>query len=267
MNCQEALDLLYDIIDKEASEVDVQEVQEHLDKCRDCFGRYQVEQSIQEFIQSKLKQADSTPKLDTLKSRILAGLDEIDQEESTGGESSVPRPFRLPTIVLVAAASIVILLGAAFWGSKIYTHQKYFIPLEQAHWAVSSQLASYENNAQTEALLADADRNYKYNLNRNVGDFVLLGGISETVMGVPMEHFVYSHDTDIISVFLAPASKFTIPTDGEIQVITRSNTKLFDHNCRGCRLIFQKIGQTIVITATTNHSLDLPDFIPGRSVI
>ena len=31
MNCQEALDLLYDIIDKEASEIDTQEVKRHLD--------------------------------------------------------------------------------------------------------------------------------------------------------------------------------------------------------------------------------------------
>ena len=35
MKCQEALDLLYEIIDKEASEIDTQAVKRHLDYCQD----------------------------------------------------------------------------------------------------------------------------------------------------------------------------------------------------------------------------------------
>jgi len=44
MNCQEALSLLYDVIDKEASQIDIKEVQKHLDCCQDCLKRFQVEE-------------------------------------------------------------------------------------------------------------------------------------------------------------------------------------------------------------------------------
>ena len=74
MNCQEALDLLYDIIDKEASDIDTQQVQEHLNHCRDCFEKYKVEGAVHDFIKAKLDSDTPGPRLDTLKSRILTRL-------------------------------------------------------------------------------------------------------------------------------------------------------------------------------------------------
>jgi len=78
MNCQEALSLLYDIIDKEASEIDVKEVEEHLRNCQDCSGVYRLERSVNELVQEKLTHQKATPKLDSLKAKVLAELDEID---------------------------------------------------------------------------------------------------------------------------------------------------------------------------------------------
>ncbi|RKX23560.1 MAG: hypothetical protein DRP45_10300 [Candidatus Zixiibacteriota bacterium] len=80
MNCQEALSLLYDIIDKEASEIDVAQVQEHLNRCRDCAGIYKIEESISRLIQEKLKHKEPTPCFDVLKSNVLQQLDDIDAE-------------------------------------------------------------------------------------------------------------------------------------------------------------------------------------------
>jgi anti-sigma factor (TIGR02949 family) len=78
MNCQEALSLLYDIIDREASEIDVREVEEHLRNCKDCSGVYRLERSVNELVQEKLSHQKATPRLDSLKAKVLSELDQID---------------------------------------------------------------------------------------------------------------------------------------------------------------------------------------------
>ena len=80
MNCQDALDLLYDIIDREASEIDAQRVKEHLENCRDCFEVYRLEQSVQDLINERVQNSVDSPRVDDLKAKIMTRLDEIDRE-------------------------------------------------------------------------------------------------------------------------------------------------------------------------------------------
>ena len=80
MNCQEALDLLYDIVDNEASEVDVQNVREHLKNCEDCDGVYRLEQAVDELLRARLENPSPSPQLISLKTKVLGQLDEIDCE-------------------------------------------------------------------------------------------------------------------------------------------------------------------------------------------
>lgn len=83
MNCQEALSLLYEIIDKEASEVDVNKVQHHRERCQHCFEVYRVETAIQDFINEKLKDGNPSGSLETLKEKVSLKLDEIDGQETS----------------------------------------------------------------------------------------------------------------------------------------------------------------------------------------
>ena len=78
INCVDALRLLYDIIDKEASEIDIKQVQQHRERCRHCFELYRVEYAIQDFIVEKLKGTNPVCSLETLKSKVLGKIDEID---------------------------------------------------------------------------------------------------------------------------------------------------------------------------------------------
>lgn len=80
MNCQEALNILYDIIDREASQIDVHQVEEHLAKCKDCSGVYEVEHSIARLIKERLANPEPTPNFAKLKATVLKQLDEIDTE-------------------------------------------------------------------------------------------------------------------------------------------------------------------------------------------
>ncbi|MEW6412014.1 MAG: zf-HC2 domain-containing protein [Candidatus Zixiibacteriota bacterium] len=264
MNCQDALDLLYDIIDREASEIDTQKVKEHLENCRDCFEVYRLEQSVQEFINEKIKHAASLPKVEHLKSKILDRLDEIDKE-SPGRRQ--PRFFRLTTRTLVAAASLVILVGAGLLLAAFYRHNGSYLPLEQAHWTATENMNVYSDGDATAQVLAAVQREYAYDLKPQVSDFQLVGGTSEEIMGIRMAHFVYADDDRLISVFVAPSDEFEIPSDLKDSQVVRHNITFFDHNCRGCRLVYHQVGSLVIITATVDRDVELLDFLPGDAVV
>ena len=264
MNCQDALDLLYDIIDREASEIDAKQVKEHLENCRDCFEVYRLEQSVQDFINEKIKDTSDTPKAEELKTKILTRLDEIDRENPNKRETSF---FRLTTRTLVAAASLVILIGAGFLIAAFYRHSDVYVPLERAHWEVVENPGSHQDRQTTAALLAAIKENHQFNISDNVMNFSLLGASNDEIMGAPMSHLVYGNGEKVVSVFLVSSSEFAIDPDLEGSRVIRGEITFFDHNCRGCRLVYHIAGSLVVITATTDRDLDLLEFVPELAVI
>ncbi|RKX20980.1 MAG: hypothetical protein DRP35_05180 [Candidatus Zixiibacteriota bacterium] len=80
MDCQEALELLYDYIDKEVSDIDEKQIKEHLSKCKDCFKMFKLENNINDFIETKLKNDNPLASLGDLKNRIMTKMDEIDSQ-------------------------------------------------------------------------------------------------------------------------------------------------------------------------------------------
>jgi len=261
MNCQEALSLLYDIIDKEASEVDTQKVQEHLSKCRDCFEVYRLEKSIHGFIEAKLGKANSDVELTRLKSKVVTKLDEIDRE-------SVRRsPFRLVAMSLAAAAVIVLLIGAVSLVTDFIGHDRNYIPLERAHFAAIENFEDYSAGNPASFDLSRICNDLHYNLKQEVNGFSLVSSSTVEVLGVEMGHFVYSNDNRIISVFVAPSDKFSIPDELHNTMVVKNDVEFFDHFCRGCHLVFHKCSSAVIITATKDPDTELLDFIPGHMVI
>ena len=262
MNCQEALDLLYDIIDKEASDIDTQQVQEHLSHCRDCFEKYKIEGAVHDFIMAKLNTETTAPRLETLRTRIIARLDTIDQERE--GNKGRP-PFWNTTFTLAVAAFVVVSVGAAYLVAGLFAHNDLYMPLEKAHFEV------IDNNAlsasELDAAMAKVNGDLRYELNRQMGSFALVGGRMEEVKGTPMAHFVYRAGDKVVSVFLAPAPGLEIPENLRKTLVQRNGFDLFDHNCRGCRLVYHRDGNVMVVTATTDRQTDLLDFLPGHATI
>ncbi len=272
MNCEEALSLLYEMIDKEASEVDTKEVQEHLHKCNDCFQKYRVEQSIHAFIQERLQNGAKVDAHTSLRMKIRLRLDEIDGEldeqvQEAPSDRGTPRPFKLPAVALAAAAAVIILISAGYFGAHFYNHQQLYLPLEQAHWADESNLAEPWSESDMSLALSQADERYHYQLRPTVDDYHLIGGHEETVMGQSMMHYVYHNGASKVSVFLAPAEFFARYADSDMEQVVRDTLTMFDHKCQGCRLVFHRIGGTLVITASTDPKAELLDFIPGYAAI
>jgi anti-sigma factor (TIGR02949 family) len=81
MNCQEALNQLYEIIDKEAQTIDEQSIREHLSHCRHCADIYKLEEAVNDFILARLRSDGPPPKLATLKEKILSELDAADCDD------------------------------------------------------------------------------------------------------------------------------------------------------------------------------------------
>lgn len=262
MNCQEALDLLYDIIDKEASEIDTRQVQEHLSHCHDCFEKYKIEGAVHDFITAKLNADTSSPRLEVLRGRIIARLDTIDQEKE--GNRGKP-PFWNTTFTLAIAAFVVVTVGAAYLVAGLFAHNDLYMPLEKAHTSV------IDNNSLTEAdlnaAMSEATGELHYQVSSQMGNFALVGGRVEEVKGTEMAHFVYREGDKVVSVFLAPASKLEIPENLRKTMVHRNGFDLFDHNCRGCRLVYHRDGNVLVVTATTDRTTDLLDFLPGHTTI
>lgn len=263
MTCAEALELLYDIIDKEASEIDAKKVQEHLRHCSDCSDKYRVAEAFQEFLVERVNNGDTQPKVDKLKARILSQLDEID---SGGGGVLKGRPFEVAAKTLVAAASLVILIGAALITSDFYSHYRNYMPLEQAHLNVMAAPAEFVNSNNISTAQTYVNDALGYEIEEIVGAYKLIAGTTTDLLESRAAHFLYRAGEDLVSVFVIPAAEFEMPDDLlESKTIT-SDMTFFDHDCRGCRLIYHRVGASVIVVASSDFTLDLLYFIPGHAI-
>lgn len=259
MNCQEALDLLYEIIDKEANDIDAGEVQRHLDHCRDCFKIYRIETSLQELITERLRNNGSEVNIEGLKARVVMQLDAIDKECSPGAP---PRSYSLIAKTMVAVASVVILIGAVSLVSDYYRHVTLYVPFEASHHQIIERMISPPDVAPVSSYMG-LDFS---DLGQEQG-FSLISRLSETIDGIEMAHFVFHNGEATVSVFAVPSSEYTIPDDLSNAATTHDGTVFFDHRCRDCHLLFHQAGNAVVIAASEWQDLDLFPFAPVEDVV
>ncbi|MFQ5498195.1 MAG: zf-HC2 domain-containing protein [Candidatus Zixiibacteriota bacterium] len=266
MNCQEALNLLYEIIDKEASEVDANQVRAHLDKCRHCFSLYRIEREMDSFIKSKLDgDSSSDVRLEDLRIRVRSKLDQIDAGESGSGGKAIP--FRWTTMSLVAAAAVVVVVGATFLSTDLYRHHSTYAPFEDAHHAVLDHIDTWSDPAVATGISSWAADHFGYRPNARVAEFTLAGGRQVVVDGVDIGQFFYTDKDEVVSVFVAPADRFAIPDDLSETRTEKSHVEYFSHHCRGCQLVYHRVGDVVVVTASVNHELSLLEFDLQRGPI
>lgn len=128
MNCKDALRLLYDVIDREADQLDVVEVEKHLKNCRHCMAQYEFEKMFRTFVTEKGHNLGDNSKV---KENILQKLDTID---AAGGVGATERPFRFPLWKFAAAAVLVLCIASAFWAGTVWRYHARLTPFVEAHY-------------------------------------------------------------------------------------------------------------------------------------
>ena len=99
MNCQEALQNLYEFIDQELDKATVAEIQTHLEHCEGCLGKFEAERLFKEMLRAK---ASGERVSEEMRGRILARIASQTEEP----RSRLSFDWRILWTLLLAAALI-----------------------------------------------------------------------------------------------------------------------------------------------------------------
>jgi len=253
MNCEEALKKLYEIVDKEASQVDIDQVNEHLKNCRHCLSRYQFEEMFKTFVTEK---ASSPKRNEKLKNSIMDRIKTAEQSP----KRRFGNPFRFGAVAVAASVALVVCIVAAFSVAKVYRHKVYTYPFEKEHLITEDrpmmgdvpfgELLSARNYVTNDThLAADSD----------VPGFSLVHAGFDEILGNKYVHLRYSNGNDNISLFIGKAKDVNLP-DFERKI--SAGMEYFQHVCKECKVIYWIHGDAIAIAVSGNKDLDLTPFIP-----
>ncbi len=270
MHRDELLRAIYSKIDGEANEQETGALRKECEESPEAAHVAEKAEQFDDALRSAVKRAYGNDTASSnLRDSIFAELDKIDEEEALQqpavAEATVVTPVMKIARGFAIAASMFLLIGAGFLGSHLYQYYLESAPLQLAHWEAASNVDNFDAQLTSMALTNVAD-NYAMTLSNMVGGFELSGGSIESIGGVDMTHFVFSNNEKVVSVFIAPAGEFSIPDELIGQPVVRGDRTLFDHHCRGCRLVYQRTGDIVIITATTDREMELLDFNPLGSI-
>lgn len=260
MTCEEALRKLYEVIDKEASEIDRQEVEEHLEHCKSCMARYQFEAMFKTFVVEK---AASPSKKELLKEKIVAQIGYLKENPgpSGKGESFLSNPFRYRSVLVAAAAALVICILAAFATSEFYRHRTFIYPFEKSHMAIHHMdINNLPHNTDEVGRFISSDMHLA--VNENDSDYKLIGCCFDEVQGQKFAHLRYNNGETNVSLFVGSHDGVNLP-DFERKMY--ANVEYFTRDCKECKVAYWNLGDALVIAVTENKDAELTKFIPAMA--
>ena len=247
MNCRKALRLLYDVIDKEASKIDTQEVEHHLKNCRHCMAKYEMEKMFQTLVVEKGR---TTSETDVIKNKILAKLDAID----AAGEVGAPqRPFKWTAVAIASAAALVLCVLASFWVGDYYRYQTELAPFITTHF--------HSINGDHEAMATDpfdylyAQIGLRINPPAEWPVDAIRSVSIDTIKGVQFGHIEMAGTANsIISIFVTTPDKYHPPSKPAAMVDGR---KLMVHQCDQCCMVGGNSTDLVyIVISEPDHSPD-----------
>ena len=262
MTCEEALRLLYDVIDKEASEIDVKEVQEHLAHCENCMARYEFEAMFKTFVCNK---ASSSTKADDLKKRILTRIDDADEKP----RGFFKRPFRYQAVIIASAAALVLCVVAAFSVAGYYRYQAFIAPFEDCHMAGvqayhANPTAESGGNPCSPEVLAFIRSNSPVAVNDSIPGFLMIGSCLDKIQDSRFAHLQYAHDQSVVSLFVGNDDDINLPG---FERVTIDGIDFYRYTCKNCQIMYWKEGGMIMVAVSEDKTLELPEIRTALSAI
>ncbi len=258
MNCQEALSLLYDIIDDEASEIDHAQVEEHLKSCCNCSGIFKVEESWQRYLSERLEEdgAVESEALGRLRGRVR---EELSRQDASGAPGAGTRITGTIYRTVAAAAVVVLVIAATYVGAGYYEHYRDFHHLELAHQQSVDHPDQFADPENTRSAVAFAEDSTSLSVLASSGDLKMVGGIVTEINHVQVSHFVYRDASVTVSLFVCREADMAVP-DGTIADQRGHQT----HECPGCNLCYGACGKARLVAAESTGQVDLGQFLEGH---
>ncbi len=253
MNCKEALAKLYEITDKEASEIDEKEVREHLEHCKDCMSRFEFEKIFKAFIAEK---APIKAKTDKLREDILKRCEEVEKVSSRRPGNNL----RFGAVLVAAAASLVICIFASLALADYYRHQTFVVPFEKTHLNDNGFIK--ENQpliGQLMAVRKYLNNDLHLSLDMEPRQFRLIGAGFDEVRGERFAHIRYIKGPDHISLFICNKD-IKLPDFEKLSYL--NSIDYWMHVCAHCQVLYWMCGPHMVIAVSDNPGIDMTPLIP-----
>lgn len=267
MNSKKAKEILYEIVDGEASALEKDEFEAFIETNPELRSLYELEMKFRGMFVEKVSE-DSFP--EAAMSELQAKLDAIDAEP-LGAENLAPEyqplrvanesvPSKRPVTVryaLAMAASFVLMLVGGYATISFFGHQAAFGAFENAHYISRDNIGDRNSMINTSDATNFIQSNFGVNLDENVPGLELCGGEVVRLENTDFAHFLFCDtDNNPVSIFVGSAEKVEFP---EMPVTIHAGKKYFNHTCHGCELMYWRSGDAIIVAATTpDHMEDHP---------
>ena len=253
MTCEEALRKLYEVIDKEASDIDVQAVKEHLHNCKHCMSRYEFEEMFRTFVVEKTSTGLRT---DRLRENILSSIDKAQEfpEGLFGGR------FRYATVAIAAAAALIICIVAAFSLTNFYRYKTFAYPFEKHHLQQPANLvAGGPNGGELVEVMNFLVSDMNLALDNDPDRMKIVGGDLVDFNGHRFAHIRFINSNNDISLFLGRTDEADM---SGFKKASASGIDYYWHICDDCQTICWKCGGVLAVAISQNKELDLTRLIP-----
>jgi len=252
MTCEEALKKLYEVIDKEANDIDVQKVKEHLSQCKSCMSRYEFETMFKTFVVEK---ASSPAKSESLKKKVLGRIDKIEDEKR-----GIFGRFRYGAVMAAVAATLIICIVAAFATAKFYRHKTEIYPFEKAH------LAAFTNdNPQTiipasasdDGFFAVADERH-VGVNCACPTMKYLDASQIKIGDYELTQVRCTCRDENVSILIGDRNEISLP---DFKKVVINNKEYFQHICSECVVLYWYVDDSIIIAVSSKRDLDMSTLV------
>ncbi len=241
MNCKEALRLLYDVIDKEADQLDAVEVEKHLRTCRHCMKRYEFEEMFRAFVSEK----GHNPRDNSdLRQRIMGKLDAID----AAGEVGLPRrPFRVVALMVASAAAVILVIVSAYWVNRSLRTSAELTPFVDAHFANQTKHVHGTGTAPFDYLYEQTGIRLIPSASCPI-EHIHAASV-DTIGGIQFGRLEFlCDDGSMVTLFVTTADKYTLP-DRPTNMV--SGRKLLVHTNKECTLVGETRQDLVFMVAAT----------------
>lgn len=258
MTCEEALKLLYEVIDKEANQIDSEIVKKHLEDCQHCMARYEFEVMFKTFVTEK---GASRNRTDLLKQRIQ---DRISDAGESGSRFQL-RSFRSRPVIISAAAALVLCVVAALATAQFFRHKSFVYPFEKEHFnAHPVNFAAVNDDDCIKEINGYLTPHFSLALGEKVAGYELTHYGIDEIRGHKFMHLHYRNGTSKVSLFIGQYSPQNLP---DFEKVIHSGIEYFRHVCLQCQVVYWKQGNAVAIAVSENKELDLPQLASALGAI